>query len=104
MISPQGTGKNSHAVSRSNSTKLELASEPKKSPKKKKSSMDKYNKNLALFEDNDKSRLVDLFNSNFDMSPNDVDYKLNHDQLIKVCKVLLHKVNYNHKKGVTMRN
>ncbi len=27
------------------------------------------------------------------MAANDKDYKLTHEQLIKVCKVLLHKVN-----------
>lgn len=35
-------------------------------------------------------RLVDLANSDFEMATNDKDYKLNHEQLIKVCKILLH--------------
>ena len=29
------------------------------------------------------------------MSTKDADYKLNQDQLIKVCKILLHKINHN---------
>ena len=45
------------------------------------------------------TRLDDLVNSDFEMSANDKDYKLNHDQLIKVCKILLHKINYNHRKA-----
>ena len=45
------------------------------------------------------TRLNDLVNSDFEMSANDKDYKLNHDQLIKVCKILLHKINYNHRKA-----
>ena len=38
-------------------------------------------------------RLVDLVNSDFEMKADDKDYKLSHDQLIKVCKILLHKSN-----------
>ena len=45
------------------------------------------------------SKLVDLVNSNFEMSPNDRDYRLNHEQLIKVCKILLHKLNTTNVKG-----
>ena len=38
-------------------------------------------------------RLIDILNSGFNMASNDKDYRLSHEQLIKVCKVLLHKVN-----------
>ena len=37
-------------------------------------------------------------NSDFEMSANDKDYKLGHEQMIKVCKILLHKINYNNKR------
>lgn len=37
--------------------------------------------------------LIDLLNSGFHMAASDRDYKLSHEQLIKVCKVLLHKLN-----------
>ena len=38
-------------------------------------------------------KLLDLILSDFDMASNDSDYKLTHEQLIKACKVMLHKVN-----------
>ena len=41
-------------------------------------------------------RLVDLVNSNYEMSSEDKDYKLSHEQLIKVCKILLHMNNSLH--------
>jgi uncharacterized protein YpuA (DUF1002 family) len=43
-------------------------------------------------------KLADLVNSDFEMQVNDPDYRLNHDELIKVCKVLLHKINFNSKR------
>ena len=50
-------------------------------------------------QDDEVQRLTDLVTSDFEMSANDKDYKLGHDQLIKVCKILLHKINYNHRKA-----
>lgn len=44
------------------------------------------------------SRLVDLVNSDFQMSAQDKDYRLTHEQLVKVCKILLHKFNFNNRK------
>lgn len=52
----------------------------------------------GLMDDNQVYRLVDLVNSDFVMSTKDADYKLNQDQLIKVCKILLHKINHNNLK------
>jgi hypothetical protein len=46
-----------------------------------------------MFSEPPITKLIDLVNSNFEMSPNDKDYRLNHEQMIKVCKILLHKVN-----------
>ena len=55
--------------------------------------------NSIILDENEVYKLSDLVNSDFEMSANDKDYKLNHDQLIKICKILLHKINFNHKKG-----
>ena len=49
--------------------------------------------------DDDIYSLSDLIHSDFDMSASDKDYKLSPDQLIKVCKILLHKINFYHRKG-----
>ena len=38
------------------------------------------------------------------MSPNDADYKLSHEQLIKATKVLLHKFNCQDIKNVSERD
>ena len=54
--------------------------------------------NSNIMDDNQVYRLVDLVNSDFVMSIKDADYKLNQDQLIKVCKILLHKINHNNLK------
>ena len=40
-------------------------------------------------------KLQDLVNSDFEMHINDPDYALNHDEVIKICKILLHKINFN---------
>lgn len=40
-------------------------------------------------------QLIDLVNGDFEMAGNDRDYTLTDEQLIKVCKILLHKINYN---------
>lgn len=42
--------------------------------------------------------MADLVNSDFEMHVNDPDYRLNHDELIKICKILLHKINFNSKR------
>ena len=44
-------------------------------------------------------KLHDLVTADFEMSANDKDYKLGHEQVIKVCKILLHKINYNNKRN-----
>ena len=44
-------------------------------------------------------RLTDLVNSDFEMTANDKDYRLDQEQLIKVCKILLHKINHNWSKN-----
>ena len=38
--------------------------------------------------------LKDLIKSDFDMPAKDKDFKLSHEQLIKACKILLHKINF----------
>lgn len=44
-------------------------------------------------------RLVDLFNSDFKMPESDKDFQLTHEQLIKICKILLYKLNLQSKKS-----
>jgi hypothetical protein len=44
-------------------------------------------------------RLVDLFNSDFKMPESDKDFELTHEQLIKVSKILLYKLNLVSKKS-----
>ena len=48
--------------------------------------------------------LVELINSDFDMSVDDADYGLTMDELIKACKILFHKINYNNKRGKLLLN
>ena len=48
-------------------------------------------------DDKEVHRLASLVTSDFEMGDDDIDYQLTHQQLIKVCKILLHKVNYNKK-------
>ena len=43
-------------------------------------------------------KLTDLVNSDFEMHVNDPDYSLTHDEVIKVCKIFLHKINFNTKR------
>lgn len=40
-------------------------------------------------------KLQDLISSDFYMSTDDKDYRLDLEQIVKVCKILLHKLNYN---------
>lgn len=42
--------------------------------------------------------LKDLVNSDFDMDIDDQDYNLSMDELIKVAKILFHKINFNTKR------
>lgn len=49
----------------------------------------------SLMEDHEVYQLTDLINGDFHMPGSDKDYKLGHEQVIKVCKILLHKMNYN---------
>ena len=44
-------------------------------------------------------RLTDLINSDFKMPETDKDYELSHPQLIKICKILLYKLNLVSKKS-----
>ena len=57
----------------------------------------------TVLEDSQLYELRDLVNSDFDMSPNDEDYKLGHDHLVKVCKILLHKINFNNLRNAQER-
>lgn len=55
-------------------------------------------------DENNCDKLVDLLNSDFDMDVNDEDYALTSDELIKVCKILFHKINYNSRKTKLILN
>ena len=48
-------------------------------------------------------RLTDLINSDFKMPETDKDYELSHPQLIKICKILLYKLNLVSKKSMYER-
>lgn len=48
-------------------------------------------------------RLFDLIQSDFEMGANDPDFMLSHEQLIKVVKILLYKINLNAKKNAYER-
>jgi DNA-binding transcriptional regulator YiaG len=48
-------------------------------------------------------RLTDLINSDFKMPETDKDYELSHAQLIKICKILLYKLNLVSKKNAYER-
>ena len=48
-------------------------------------------------------RLTDLVNSDFKMPETDKDYELSHAQLIKICKILLYKLNLVSKKNAYER-
>ena len=53
----------------------------------------------SVMDDHTLYRLTDLVNSDFEMSANDRDYKLDQEQIVKVCKILLHKINHNWNKN-----
>jgi hypothetical protein len=48
-------------------------------------------------------RLYDLINSDFRMPVSDKDFEISHEQLIKVCKILLYKFNLATKKNAYER-
>ena len=48
-------------------------------------------------------RLTDLINSDFKMPESDKDYEITHAQLIKICKILLYKLNLVSKKNAYER-
>ena len=57
-------------------------------------------KNLPKIVDDDNCyRLTDLIGAEFKLPVNDKDFELGHEQLIKVCKILLYKLNLASKKG-----
>jgi len=47
-------------------------------------------------------RLLDLLEYEFIMDKTDKDFKMSHVQLIKVCKVLLHKLSTQDKKFISL--
>lgn len=49
----------------------------------------------GLMDDHEVYQLTDLINGDFQMAGSDKDFRLGHEQLVKVCKILLHKINYN---------
>ena len=53
----------------------------------------------SLLNDHEVYQLTDLVNGDFDMPDTDLDYRLTDEQLIKVCKILLHKINYNQRRN-----
>jgi len=57
----------------------------------------------SVVSDDSAYRLVDLVNSDFKMPETDKDFELSHEQVIKVCKILLYKLNLNSKKNAYER-
>ena len=53
----------------------------------------------TIINDSDTYHLIELVNSDFGMSTIDKDFMLSHEQMIKVCKVLLYKINMLVKRG-----
>ena len=53
----------------------------------------------TIIDDSDTYHLIELVESDFGMSTIDKDFMLSHEQMIKVCKVLLYKINMLVKKG-----
>ena len=52
-----------------------------------------------VVKDENVYRLTDLVNSDFRMPVTDKDFELTHEQVIKVCKILLYKFNLGSKKN-----
>ena len=74
-----------------------MASPEKKSPVRAKKSVSPtgiYTETEGTYHYN----LKDLIRSDFDMPAKDKDFKLSHEQLIKACKILLHKINFQTKR------
>ena len=57
----------------------------------------------AVVTDENSFRLFDLINSDFKMPVTDKDFELSHEQIIKVCKILLYKFNLAAKKNAYER-
>ena len=57
----------------------------------------------AVVNDENVYRLTDLVNSDFKMPVTDKDFELSHEQVIKVCKILLYKFNLAAKKNTYER-
>ena len=55
---------------------------------------------LQKINENKVYKLVDILNSNLDLNADDIDYKLNHQQIIKVMKIFLHMLNVTHQKHI----
>ena len=53
----------------------------------------------TIISDSNTYHLVELVNSDFGMTTVDKDFMLTHEQMIKVCKVMLYKINLILKKG-----
>lgn len=47
-----------------------------------------------MVKDNEIYNLKELIQADFNMEGDDPDFAIRHDELIKVCKILLHKFNY----------
>ena len=57
----------------------------------------------AIVSDENVYRLTDLVNSDFRMPVTDKDFELTHEQIIKVCKIILYKFNLASKKNAYER-
>ena len=57
----------------------------------------------AVVSDESVYRLTDLVNSDFHMPVTDKDFELTHEQIIKVCKIILYKFNLASKKSAYER-
>lgn len=63
------------------------------------------NANLpSVVSDENVYRLTDLINSDFKMPVTDKDFELSHEQIIKVCKIILYKFNLASKKNAYERH
>ena len=58
----------------------------------------------AIVSDENVYRLTDLVNSDFRMPVTDKDFELSHEQIIKVCKIILYKFNLASKKNAYERH
>ena len=58
----------------------------------------------SIVSDENVYRLTDLVNSDFRMPVTDKDFELTHEQVIKVCKIILYKFNLASKKSAYERH